>query len=146
MKNRLLDAVIFLVESSMKNRTEPPDHHAIKSAMIEKGYPLDVVDRALEWAIKRLPEIGNGAIRVFSTYERAQMTTDGCGLLMRLRNLELLTDEHIELIMARAMLLEELPVDAESVRNMATVLLFDLKNSRDGFSMYIDSETGDIEN
>ena len=74
------------------------------------------------------------------------MTTDGCGLLVRLRNLGLLTDEHIELIMARAMLLEELPVDAESVRNMATVLLFDLKNSRDGFSMYIDSETGDIEN
>ena len=130
----------------MNNRAELQDHCAIRNAMIEKGYPPDVVDRALEWAIKRLPKIVNGAIRVFSTYERNQMTTNGCGLLVRLRNLGLLTDEHIELIMARAMLLEELPVDAESVRNMATVLLFDLKNSRDGFSMYIDSETGDIEN
>ena len=48
--------------------------------------------------------------------------------------------------MARALLLGEGPIDAESIKNMATVLLFDLEAGEPGFPFYIDSSGGDLEN
>ncbi|MCK5833358.1 DUF494 family protein [bacterium] len=148
MNNRLLEVLILVAEAlQQSNDASLALSEQTRNELIEKGFTNDEVQNAIHWIGERLPlNKGKRAIRVLSNFERIHLTTKGSGLLLKLRNLNLLTDEHIELIIARALLLNELPIDAESVRNMAFVLLFDLKNHHDGFSMYVDSDKNDLEN
>ncbi|HHS50000.1 MAG TPA: DUF494 family protein [candidate division Zixibacteria bacterium] len=147
MNNRLLDALIIVAESARRSSDFVAESRQVEEELLDKGFSEDEIDKAIRWVADRLPKKkSKPSLRVLSNFERIYMTTEGSGLLMRLRNLGLLTDEHIELIIARALLLDELPIDEESVRNMAFVLLFDLKNHRDGFSMYIDSDDNQVEN
>ncbi|GEM_PF-2168534 len=149
MNNRLLDALMIVAESVYRAEAGTcfaPDE--TKKNLLEQGFSQDEAEKAVGWVSDRITTFRKGRkpLRVLSSFERVHLTTEGSGLLLKLRNLGLLTDEHIELIIARALLLDELPIDGESIRNMAFVLLFDLKNNRDGFSMYIDSDKSDVAN
>lgn len=134
--------------AGLSRRDEDPaiEGSRFKKELLDKGYSPEEIDHATSWAAERFKPNRGDSIRVLSPFERAQLTTDGCGLLLKLRNLGLLTDEHLELIIARAILLGESPIDAEGIRAMASVFLFDLKNQEQGFSLYIDSEASDVEN
>ncbi|HDR91477.1 MAG TPA: DUF494 family protein, partial [candidate division Zixibacteria bacterium] len=101
---------------------------------------------AIKWTESNLRSSRKAPVRVLSSFERMHLTTDGYGILIKLRNLGLLTDEHLELIMARSILLGEGLIDADSIRSMATVFLFDLKGTESKFSIYLDTESGQIEN
>ena len=142
----MLDIVVILAERFRRDRELFCSPEDIRGELIDGGYIPEDVDRAIQWASSRLEYPVGGSIRILSAYERSQLTTDGCGLLLKLRNLGLLTDEHLELIIARSVLLGEGPIDAEGIRSIAMVFLFDLRNQEDGFSIYLDSDGGDVEN
>jgi len=142
----MLDIVMLLAEKARNDPQYLANTKKAKDELLKEGYGPDEAEHGIRWTASKLKLPSSKSIRVLSPYERLQLTTDGCGLLLKLRNLGLLTDEHLELIIARSILLGEGPIDADGIRAMATVFLFDLKNQESGFSIYIDSDGGDIEN
>jgi uncharacterized protein Smg (DUF494 family) len=146
MENMLLDIVIYLAEKAQSDSAILVNPKNAREVLVKAGFPPEDVENAIGWAKERLAGKKINSIRILSPYERAQLTTDGCGLLIRLRNLGLLTDEHLELIIARSILLGEGRMNADDIRAFATAFLFDLRNQNNAFSIYIDSNTGDKAN
>ncbi|RKZ31985.1 hypothetical protein DRQ36_00125 [bacterium] len=146
MEDRMLDIVVILAERFRRDRKLFSNPKSIRDELIERGYMPEDIDRAIQWASNSLEYPVGNSTRILSAYERSQFTSDGCGLLLKLRNLGLLNDEHLELIIARSILMDEGPIDAEGIRSMAMIFLFDLKNHESGFPIYLDSGGGDIEN
>ncbi len=142
----MLNIVVELVEKHYREGVSLGDGEAFHTELAGKGYTPEEIDRALSWIARKFKAPRSGSLRIFSPFEKSELTTDGHGVLLKLRNLGLLSDEHIELIMARSILLGEGPIDAEGIRSIATVLLFDLKEGSSGFSLYIDTGTDQIVN
>jgi len=146
MENRLLDIIVEIAEMAKTLGAMPSDKAKLTDDFTDKGYSSEEIDRAIRWAEGNLKSSPKAPVRILSGFERMHLTTDGFGILIKLRNLGLLTDDHLELIIARSVLLGEGPVDADSIRSMATVFLFDLKGTESKFSIYLDTESGLIEN
>lgn len=146
MENRLLDIIIEIAEIVRKRGGLPSDREELVDDFNKKGYSTEEIERAIQWTEGNLSENPSAPMRILSSSEKFHLTTDGYGTLLKLRNLGLLTDEHLELIIARSILLGEGPIDADGIRSMATVFLFDLRGSESKFSIYLDTETGQIEN
>jgi len=146
MENRLLEIVEKLAEKRYREGLLPVDRAAIEGEFVDMGYSTEEFGKAMDWAENNLSSPPNKSVRILSAYEKMHLTTSGYGALTKLRNLGLLTDEHLELIIARSILVGEGPIDAEGIRSIATVFLFDLRSGGSGFSIYLDSEIGLIEN
>lgn len=146
MENRILDIIVEIAEIAKKQGSLPRDRRILAGEFSDKGYSSDEIDRAIKWAEGNLKSHARAPMRILSSFEKIHLTTDGYGALLKLRNLGLLTDEHLELIMARSILLGEGPIDAEGIRAMASVFLFDIRGGESKFSIYLDTESGQIEN
>lgn len=142
MKNRLLDIVVLLAEKARNNAGFWADTQKYKEELVHAGYSPEDIERGFVWLDERFRHNSSNSLRILSSYERSQLTNDGCGQLLKLRNLGLLTDEHLEIIIARSVLLDEGPLDAECIRSFASALLFDLRGSDSEFSIYLDSNPG----
>ena len=146
MENRLLEIIVKIAEIAKESGSMLPDKKQLARDFGDKGFSSEEIERAIEWAESNLKETSGAPVRILSSFEKMHLTTDGYGALLKLRNLGLLTDEHLELIIARSILLAEEPIDADGIRSMAAVFLFDLKGSESKFSIYLDTESNQVEN
>jgi len=145
MKNRLLDIVVMLAEKARDSANFWDEKQRYKEELMRAGYSPEDIERGFVWFSERFKQTRSLPMRLLSSYERSHLTSDGCGQLLKLRNLGLLTDEHLEMIIARAIILEEGPIDAEDIRSFATAILFDMKGASE-FPIYLDSTVGDKPN
>ncbi len=130
MKENVFDVLIYLFENYMDDETDlTPDPDAIRTELLEAGFPHREINKAFDWleSLSKQKPIQSSslpAFRVFSTQECAKLDTESRGLLMFLEQSGILTPASRELVIDRAMALQEEAISLENLKWIVLMVLF----------------------
>jgi Smg protein len=130
MKENVFDVLIYLFENYMDAEAEPStDPDAIRKELLEAGFPHRGINKAFDWLEslskqKPIQSISLPAFRVFSSQECEKLDTDCRGLLMFLEQSGILTPASRELVIDRAMDLQDEAISLENLKWIVLMVLF----------------------
>jgi uncharacterized protein Smg (DUF494 family) len=131
MKEKLVELLVHIMSEMQANS---PLNEADLGALKEKGYTASEISEALSWLhdnrkldsgmiTVRRPS-STGSRRVFHEVEKQAFTTESQGYLIQLRELGLLDDRDVEIVIERAMMTGYERLSVEEVREIVASLLF----------------------
>lgn len=157
MNNRILEIVVFLMDYLRDSGGGSFDSEDLSISLKSMGYSEIEISSAYSWLVERFdnaPEkcfadfpATHNSVRVLSPEERALLTSDGYGYLLKLLNLMLIGDEQFEEILDRVLFLGTKPINAEQVKLVASTVLFrDLEEMEQNGMFDIDGDRTPIVN
>ena len=138
---RVMEIILFLVGEMRRNK-QLGDIDLAKLA--DRGYTESEVSTAFSWLfdkmalsvtqsnVTRLPqklELGIQPFRVYHDLEQSFLSTEARGYLIQLRELGLLADSEMELLIDRLWFTGTQEVGLDTVRDLATSIIFDFDDS-----------------
>jgi uncharacterized protein Smg (DUF494 family) len=138
---RVMEIILFLVGEMRRNK-QLGDIDLGKLA--DRGYTESEVSTAFSWLfdkmalsvtqsnVSRLPkklEIGKAPFRIYHDLEQSFLSSEARGYLIQLRELGLLADSEMELLIDRLWFTGSQSVGMEAVRDLATAIIFDFDDS-----------------
>lgn len=130
MKENVFDVLIYLFENYMDDDSGPAaDPDAIRTELLEAGFPNQEISKAFDWLEslaeqKPIRSTSLPTFRVFSEQECAKLDTECRGLLMFLEQSGILTPTSRELVIDRAMALQEEAIALENLKWIVLMVLF----------------------
>lgn len=130
MKENVFDVLIYLFENYMDGETEQtPDPDAIRTELLEAGFPQGEINKAFDWLEslseqKPIKTASTPAFRVYSSQECAKLDVECRGLLMFLEQCGILTPASREMVVDRAMALNEESIALENLKWIVLLVLF----------------------
>lgn len=147
---RVMEIILFLVGEMRRNK-QIGDIDLGKLA--DKGYTETEVSTAFSWLfdkmslsvgqsnvtdISSLGTLGNTPFRIYHDLEQHFLTSDARGYLIQLRELGLLKDSEMELLIDRLWFIGSHEIGLEAVRDLAAAIIFDFEDSsRSGSRMML---------
>jgi len=129
MKERIVELLVHIMSGiQMKSTLADIDVGELK----EKGYTVTEISEALSWlyshvqvtnGVINLPGSLRGTTRIFHEAEKAVFTIESQGYLIQLRELGLLDDRDLELVIERAMQTGYERLSVDEVREIVAALL-----------------------
>jgi uncharacterized protein Smg (DUF494 family) len=129
MKERIVELLVHLMsEVQMKSTLADIDVGELK----RKGYTATEISEALSWlysnvqvrdGVISLPGTSRGTTRIFHEVEKAAFAIESQGYLIQLRELGLLDDRDLELVIERAMQTGYEKLTVDEVREIVATLL-----------------------
>lgn len=116
MNENLVDVLIYLYEYYMDADEESsPDQSDLHRELIEAGFPEKLIDRAFDWMDELVLRQGEGefqgrsshAMRIYTEAEQTRLDIEARGFLFFLEQNEILDPISRELVIDRAMALED---------------------------------------
>ena len=138
---RVMEIILFLVGEMRRNK-QLGDIDLGKLA--DKGYTESEVSTAFSWLFDKMalsvtqsnvsqlpkfPEPGNSPFRVYHDLEQSFLSAEARGYLIQLRELGLLADSEMELLIDRLWFVGSQNIGLEDVRDLATAIIFDFDDS-----------------
>ncbi len=140
MKENVFDVLIYLFENYLDDETDlNPDPDAIRNELLEAGFPHKEINKAFDW-LESLSEqrpiqsTSLPAFRVYSSQESAKLDTECRGLLMFLEQTGILSPASRELVLDRAMALNEESISLENLKWIVLMVLFSQPNEEVAFA------------
>ncbi len=134
MKENIFDVLMYLFENYMDEDNEiPPNNDVVKTELLEAGFGHKDVRRAFDWleslAIEDIDiaEQASSSFRIFSPIEKERLDVECQDLLMTLERTGILNSINRELVLDRAIALEE----ALSLDKLKWIILIVLLNQPD---------------
>lgn len=130
MKENVFDVLIYLFENYMDDEAEPAtDPDAIRTELLEAGFPHKEINKAFDWleSLAEQKPIQSSSLptfRVFSAHECAKLDTECRGLLMFLEQSGILSPASRELVIDRAMALQDEAISLENLKWIVLMVLF----------------------
>ena len=130
MKENVFDVLIYLFENYMDDAAESAaDPDAIRTDLLEAGFPNKEISKAFDWLEslaeqKPIQSTSLPAFRIFSEQECAKLDTECRGLLMFLEQSGILTPASRELVIDRAMALQDEAIALENLKWIVLMVLF----------------------
>jgi Smg protein len=140
MKENVFDVLIYLFENYMDDETDmTPDPDAIRTELLEAGFPHKEINKAFDWLEslseqKPIKTCSLPAFRIYSTQECAKLDTECRGLLMFLEQSGILTAASREMVIDRAMALQEEAISLENLKWIVLMVLFSQPNEEIAFA------------
>jgi Smg protein len=114
MKENIFDVLMYLFDNYMDDESEiPPDNEMVKTELLEAGFEHKEVIRAFDW-LEALSLEGvdiepqaNTSFRVFSPFENTRLDIECQDLILMLERIGILNSINRELVLDRAIALEE---------------------------------------
>lgn len=114
MKENIFDVLMYLFDNYMDDENEiPPDNDAVKNELLQAGFEHKDVVRAFDWleslsleGVDISPQ-STSSFRVFSPFEKARLDVECQDLIFTLERMGILNSVNRELILDRAIALEE---------------------------------------
>lgn len=132
MKENVLDVLMYLFENYYMDEENPvaPDREAMQHELHTAGFPAPEIERAFNW----LEDLATGtppavmqaehSLRLFSEQETGRLDTECQGLLLFLEQKGVLNPISRELVIDRAMALENEDFDIEQLKWVVLMVLF----------------------
>ncbi|MDH4070178.1 MAG: DUF494 domain-containing protein [Ignavibacteria bacterium] len=131
MKQRIIEILVQLMsEMQVTNRISDIDLGELKN----RGYTQTEISEALSWlytnldvddGVVTLPvPVGTGSRRIFHEVEKSAFSIESQGYLIQLRELGLLDDRDMEVVIERAMQTGYDRLSIEEVKEIVTSMLF----------------------
>ena len=134
MKENIFDVLMYLFDNYMDENSEiPPDNEIVKTELLEAGFEHKDVAKAFDWleslAIEDLDIAAHAtsSFRIFSPFEKERLDTECQDLIMALERTGILNSVNRELVLDRAIALEE----ALSIDKLKWIVLIVLLNMPD---------------
>ncbi|MEI6745515.1 MAG: DUF494 domain-containing protein [Methylococcaceae bacterium] len=134
MKENIFDVLMYLFDNYMDENSEiPPDNEIVKTELLEAGFEHKDVAKAFDWleslAIEDLDIAAQAtsSFRIFSPFEKERLDTECQDLIMTLERTGILNSVNRELVLDRAIALEE----ALSIDKLKWIVLIVLLNMPD---------------
>jgi Smg protein len=132
MKENVFDVLMYLFENYYMDDDNPivPDRESVQHDLYNAGFPKREIDRAFSWledlATDTPPPAmqAEHSLRLFSPQETARLDTECRGLLLFLEQMGVLTPSCRELVIDRAMALENEDFDIEQLKWVVLMVLF----------------------
>jgi uncharacterized protein Smg (DUF494 family) len=136
MQEKIVEILIYLIGELRKHT---PIGEIDLSVLSQKGYSTTEISTAFNWLYEKISQ-GENLItdvsessphshRVLHDAERSVITADGYGYLIQLRELGLITDMDIEILIDRVMMSGYLMVNIEEIKSLVTALLVENDDS-----------------
>ncbi|QSA96804.1 DUF494 family protein [Methylococcus sp. EFPC2] len=130
MKENVFDVLIYLFENYMGGEAEPePDPDTIRTELLEAGFPQEEITKAFDWLEslaehKPITAVSSPAFRIFAHEEAAKLDMECQSLLMSLEQSGILSPANRELVIDRAMALNEERISLENLKWIVLMILF----------------------
>jgi uncharacterized protein Smg (DUF494 family) len=132
---RVMEIILFLVGEIRRNKQigDIDLKH-----LSDQGFTEIEVSTAFSWLFDKMALSGkqsvasnprNAAFRVYHEMEQSFLTQDARGYLMQLRELELLKDSEMELLIDRLWFLGAADIGLDAVKEAAAELIFDFSDA-----------------
>jgi Smg protein len=132
MKENVFDVLMYLFENYYMDDENPvtPDRESVQLELRNAGFPAQEIDRAFLW-LEGLAE-GNPppamqaerSLRLFSATEMKRIDVECRGFILFLEQMGILTPTSRELVIDRAMALENEDFDIEQLKWVVLMVLF----------------------
>ncbi len=138
---RVMEVILFLVGEMRRNK-QLGDIDLSKLAA--KGYTESEVSTAFSWLFDKMSlsvtqsnvtalsdnsMIGNNPFRIYHDLEQSFLSAEARGYLIQLRELGLLKDSEMELLIDRLWFIGTHDIGLEDVRDLAAAMIFDFNDS-----------------
>ncbi|MDD5754529.1 MAG: DUF494 domain-containing protein [Methylococcales bacterium] len=134
MKENIFDVLMYLFDNYMDDDSElSPDNDAVKTELLEAGFEHKDVTKAFDWleslAIEDLDIAAQAtsSFRIFSPFEKERLDVECQDLMMTLERTGILNSVNRELVLDRAIALEE----TLSLEKLKWIVLIVLLNQPD---------------
>ncbi|MGR9106374.1 MAG: DUF494 family protein [Gammaproteobacteria bacterium] len=139
MKENVFDIIIYLFENYLDDEYGfVPDPEAIRTELLEAGFPQGEVNKAFEWleSLTQQQDINSAApsFRVFSPEETAKLDTECRGLLIFLEQSGILTPASREQVIDRLMAFRDDEISLENLKWVVLVILFSRPDEETAFA------------
>ncbi len=142
MKESVFDVLIYLFENYFYDDEPRGDRDTLATELFQAGFTQSEVNKAFAWldglAASRQESIlsvdGLRSFRVYTRRECDKLDTDCQGLLLFLEQLGILTPASREVIIDRAMALEEDEVDVDTLKWVVLMVLFDRPGEEEAYA------------
>src|SRR5438874_3272108 len=133
---RVMEIIVYLVGEIRRNKQIGDIDLAQLS---KKGFTDTEVSTAFSWLFDKIDiagnqgtvtaNPGNSAFRIYHEFEQSFLTAEARGYLMQLRELELLEESDMELLIDRVWFLGAQDIGVNAVREAAAELIFDSEDA-----------------
>lgn len=141
MQEKIVEILIYLIGEIRKNT---PITDIDLSVLSQRGYSTTEISTAFNWLFEKIShgenivtetgEISSTSHRVLHDAERMVITSDAYGYMIQLRELGLISDMDIEVIIDRIMMSGYPTVDGEDIKSHVAALLAENDDSLNGGS------------
>jgi Smg protein len=135
----MLDVLVYLFENYYQSDSYP-DHDTLSKTLHTAGFEADDINEALDWlkGLARWQEStlsealeGSISLRAYSLDEQAKLSTDARGFLAFLESARVLSPLLRELIIERAMALENDHIGLEKLKVIVLIVLWTRRGNVD---------------
>ncbi|MGO1541579.1 MAG: DUF494 family protein [Luteimonas sp.] len=142
MKESILDVLLFLFEHYFSDEADLlRDRDSLQAGLLQAGFSPAEINKAFEWldALARqrpgppAPRPG-GPVRVYAGPELDKLDNDGRGFLMFLEQHGVLDAGQRELVLDRAMALDQDDVDLDDLKWVVLMVLFNQPGSEAAYA------------
>ena len=140
MKENIFDVLMYLFENYMEDEIEMlPDSDVIRTELLEAGFESCEVNKAFDWldslslqrAIK--PTV-TSAFRIFCTQEIEKLDLECRNLIMFLEHNGILNSSNREIVIDRAMALDDEEISMEKLKWIVLMILLSQPDEEIAFS------------
>ena len=142
MKESILDVLLYLFEHYFTEDADPVrDRDSLQSGLLQAGFSPAETSKAFDWldalAAQR-PVTGttraNGPTRLFSHHEEARLDVESRGFLMFLEQHGVIDADRRELVVDRAMALDQDEIDLDDLKWVVLMVLFNQPGSEAAYA------------
>ncbi|MEQ1620801.1 MAG: DUF494 domain-containing protein [Methylococcales bacterium] len=140
MKENIFDVLMYLFENYMEDEIEIlPDSSVVKTELLAAGFEQPEVNKAFDWleslnlqnAIK--PSV-SPSFRIFCPEEKARLNLEAINFIMFLEHKGILNPANREIVIDRAMALEEEEISMEKLKWIVLMILLSQPDEEMAFS------------
>ncbi len=140
MKETIFDVLMYLFEHYMEDELEMfPDSDSVKTELLAAGFEQIEVGKAFAWleslSLQRgIKPIISTSFRIFSNEEKAKLDLECLDLLMFLERSGILTSANREVVIDRALALEDEEISIEKLKWIVLLVLLSQPDEEIAFS------------
>ena len=142
MKETILDVLLYLFEHYFYDDPDAVrDRDSLQNGLIQAGFSPAEINKAFDWLDElssRRPAVASpqsqGPVRVYAEPELDRLDTDCRGFLMVLEHSGVLDAEQRELVLDRAMALDQDEVDLDDLKWVVLMVLFNQPGSEAAYA------------
>ena len=134
MRNRILEIVVFLMDFLQQGAKENFHPDELSDTLEQMGYSDSEISSAYKWMLERLhgspekyfdryPEKPK-SLRLLSSVERQQISPAAFGYVLKLKNLNLITDLNMESILEKASQIGTYPMSESQMKILVSTVVF----------------------
>jgi uncharacterized protein Smg (DUF494 family) len=143
--SRVLEIVFYLMDHFQEPDDQASSISEFSSDLKSLGYSDEEISSAYGWVLDHLSAAGEslyssfdgqiGSSRILTDQERARMTSDAYGFLIKLSNMGFLSGEQFEKILDRLGIVGSRMVTRDQVKLIASAVLFTQQDQLDSILM-----------